>query len=149
MMKRTLILMDWWICENFCVTKSGLEIPCDPFQNFNDTPTELEEIILKFIWRHRRSWVDKVILSQKTMLKVSQQVTSNCVTKATLRKITEYWHKKRHVHWGLNRPSNNIDYCYYPAELDGGTLILKTQQTLDIGHRETKVELPWKPLPIG
>lgn len=50
---------------------------------------------------------------------------------------------------GSHRLSNNVDYHCYPAELDGVTLLLKMQHTLDPGCRKIKVEQTWMPLPVG
>ena len=49
-------------CENDYTTKCNLQIQCDPYQITNGIFTKLEQNVLQFVWKHKRSWIAKAIL---------------------------------------------------------------------------------------
>ena len=85
-------------CENDYTTQSNLQIQCNPYRIINGIFSELEQKILKFVWRHKRPQIAKNTLSKNKKPGDTILPDFKIFYKAAVIKTVLYWHKNRHIY---------------------------------------------------
>ena len=82
-----------WIgrnCEDVYTTQGNLQTQCNPYQNASGIYQELEQVILKFVWKHKELRIVKAVLRKMDKIGGIMLPDFKLYYKAMLIKIVQY-----------------------------------------------------------
>ena len=99
-------------CENNCTTKCNLQIQYEPYQVTTGI-SHRTRIISQFVWKHKRPWRDKAILTKKNGTRGINLPDFRLCYKTTVIKRVWYWHKNRNIDQWNKIESPEMNACIY------------------------------------